>query len=71
MKKLETALMVILLIVLLAASLAPASVAEPVERRGGEILWQKGRTTMYRCGPDDADICLDDGYRVTKVYVGP
>ena len=71
MKKLETALMLILLIVMLAVSLAPASVAEPALRRGGEILWQKGKTTLYQCGPNDADICLDNGHSVTKVYVAP
>lgn len=64
-------IIVAILVVLLALSLSPTLMAEPVERRGGEVLWQKGRTTLYQCGPNDADICLDNGHSVTKVYVAP
>ena len=43
---------------------------QPIARKGGEILWQEGPLTLYRCGPGHGDVCLNDGYRVTKVYVG-
>lgn len=64
-------IIVVVLVVLLALSLSPTLMAEPATRRGGEVLWQKGKTTLYQCGPDKADICFDDGIGVTKVYVAP
>lgn len=64
-------MIVLLLCAVLAVVLSPTLLAKPVERRGGEILWQKGKSTLYQCGPDDADICLDNGRSVTKVYVAP
>lgn len=69
MKKKLLIVLTLLALVVLTCNLSTPTPSPP-ERRGGEILWQEGSLMLYRCGPDKADICFDDGVGITKVYVG-